>query len=215
MKPQLQNELIIMKITLVLLLITLLLSCVACNFDNKQAKEVQPYVISKIDSTFQALWKTTTTPPPHPLFYGDYNFIVDESSDKVFLHKKKHLLRFCGTGVNFSKPDFINLSPEDFVPLTNQDVDKYLADTLTNLGDRQTMVVASLQDTVKMKEAHSLIDYLLTARKIIRFNIRMVTEEEIIVLNHKKQNKPYSADSIQWSENFSVPFALPQVSARQ
>ncbi|WP_239022867.1 hypothetical protein [Pontibacter mangrovi] len=200
-----------MKIPSILLLTTLLLSCMACSEpDYTQAKQTPPYIVSKIDSTFQAQWKGSSTPPPLPLFYGDYNFIVDNDSEQIYLHKKKQIFRFCGTGVDFTKPDFIALSPQDFVLLTHREIESYFADTLTNLNDRQAVVLASLQDSIKMKEARTLIDSLFISRKIKRFYIRRITEEEEVVLNHKKQNLPYSADSIKWSGNFSEPNYIPQ-----
>lgn len=184
--------------------------CVACSKpDNTQAKETPPYVVSKIDSTLQAQWVGSSTPPPPPFFYGDYNFIVDNNTQLVFLHRKKHNW-FCGTGVDFTKPDFIDLAPEDLILLTDKEVKNYFADTLTNLGDRQAIVLASFQDSIKLKEPRKLIDLIFLSRKIQRFNIRMVTEEEKVVLEHKRQNSPYSADSIHWSANFSVPFYPPK-----
>ncbi|MER2998558.1 hypothetical protein [Pontibacter populi] len=199
-----------MKSTSFIFLLIFLVICSACNRpDYTHTKEAPPYTVSQIDSTLQAQWKGTSTPPPPTLFYGDYNFIVDNRSQQVFLHKKKHNW-FCGTGVDFTKPDFIDLAPEDLILLTDKEVQNYFADTLTNLGDRQAIVLASLQDSIRLKEPRKLVDLIFLSRKIQRFNIRMVTEEEKVVLEHKNRNLPYSADSIQWSDNFSVPFYPPQ-----
>ena len=199
-----------MKSTSFVFLLIFLVICVACSkSDYTHTKETPPYTVSQIDSTLQAQWKGTSTPPPPTLFYGDYNFIVDNSSQQVFLHKKKHSW-FCGTGVDFTKPDFLYLAPEDFKLLTKKEIQNYFTDTLPNLNNRQAIVLASFQDSIKLKEPRKLVDSIFQSRKIQRFNIRMVTEEEKVILEHKKQHLPYAADSIPWSDNFSVLYFLPK-----
>ncbi|NDK57300.1 hypothetical protein [Pontibacter fetidus] len=184
----------------------MLFSCIACSKpDSIQTKETPPYVVSKIDSTLKAQWVGSSIPPPPKVFYTDYNFIVDNKSEQVFLHRKKFML-FCGTGVDFTKPDFLYLTPEDFKLLSKDEIQSYFTDTLPNLNNQQAIVLASFQDSIKLKEVRTFIDSVFIARNIPRFNIRMVTEEERIVLEHKKQNLPYFADSIQWSDNFTIPF---------
>jgi len=195
-----------MKLTSLIFPLIFLVACIACSKpDYTQAKDTPPYIVSKIDSTLQAQWKRSSIPPPLPLFYGDYNFIVDNNTQQIFLHKKKHMW-FCGAGVDFTEPDFLYLAPEDFKLLTKDEIQKYFTDTLPNLDNQQAIVLASFQDSIKLKEPRQLIDFIFLSRKIQRFNIRTVTEEEKVVLEHKNRNLPYSADSIQWSDNFSVPF---------
>lgn len=180
----------------------------ACKENHKQENEHKVYVISKQDSIYKAQWKAAKLPPPPLLYYGHYNFIVDNSGN-YFVHRKSYGLRYCGTDIDGSKPDFIRLKPSDITLIDSQFINRFLKDSIPNMDHRKQIVIASFDNTLNAEPFIPLIKILTKDQKFLRCNIRRVTEEEKVVLNYKLSHKVYSPDSIKWSRNFSNVFEVP------
>ena len=203
------------------LLIALNFLTSSCNFNNKknsdkieQNNSEQNFIISKHDSIHIAHCKQENIPPVIPFFYFDYNFLFD-SSNNIFLHKKHPFMGFCDDGScdkNF--PPFMHLKPSDIIQIDENFIDNFLRDSIPKLNDVAAIAIVSFYDTVKSKQANEMIHFLIkrneTRKPIIRWGVRKITEEESIVLDYKKRNKPYSPQKIKWSKKFSDIWAVPK-----
>lgn len=138
---------------------------------------------------------------PPPLFYGDLNFMFD-SSKLVYVYRRRILIG-CGNDVDHSKPKFIGLEPREISAIAIDTLDQFLESLhLGSSLDREKFVISSPKDTVYAKEFDLLMNYIENQKRPVVYWIRKHTEEESVVLEHFKLNKPYDPQSIKWETAF-------------
>ena len=155
----------------------------------------------------------SSVPPPPPLpatFYGQHNFIVSKEGN-TFYHNKFKDRGWCGTGVDYTKPDFLGLRPKDLVELTDTNLEQFINKTVQSKAGTYRRIFASISsptDTITNKQFQIIINAF--REKGFRFySIRKTTEEELAVLNAKIKNENYNSDSIKWKEEFGGIKFLP------
>lgn len=177
----------LLKLSLVLLALS---SCCE-KYKNK-------YVISTKQYLSEISYKTKEKQDLEPvLFYGNFNFVLD-SSNKVYFYSNKIVLG-CGYD-DLSKPKFINLKPSEIRTIDTDSLDYFLASLKLNTKYSSEMVISSLSDTIYCRELDFILDYIGKQKTNLVYQIRERTEEESIVLQHLKQNKPYNSDLVDWKE---------------
>jgi hypothetical protein len=131
-------------------------------------------------------------------YYGHNNFIIDDSS-KIYYYAYR-FTPGCGTDKDYAKPPFIGLLPHQLIELDETEIDGFIKLNVAPRTDyMKLIIVASSRDTFKSKAIDSLFSKVLTNNDRKLIVIRRMTEEEKIVLKHKKSGDPYySPSDIEW-----------------
>jgi len=200
-----------MKKVLVLIMVSLLLSC------NKKAEVVKiqkPYIISKENK--EIIHNNDTVPPPPVpgwLVYGTNTFILNSDSTAYYFQNKE-IGMICGTLTADTIPYFINLQPKDLIEVSNKNIYDFIK--LNYKEDfRNVTFIASHSDTLNSKIFFDLQKSLNFFKRNRDFYlIRRTTQEEDTVLHYKKSNKYYDSNSIKWDKSRirfpnQVKFAKP------
>ncbi len=149
-------------------------------------------------------------PPPLPItFYGNYNFILLDTS-KIFYHQV-HQYYTCGTGVDFTKPPKLFLTPDSLREIKIGDLSEFLNNSITDSVARMRHFFASISyptDTIRNRAFKLITDFFKT-KDIRLYNIRNWTEEEKYVTTAKVENKKYNPDSVDWKVGFDITFVPP------
>jgi hypothetical protein len=192
-----------MRLTIILFLLTVLLFNCSTNHDNDVV-----YAIVKHDTIVKP---KGTEPPQLPKpFYGNYNFILLDSS-KIFYHKKNKRYS-CGYGLDHTRPFHVSLAPKNLTEIKINELEVFLKsipDSITS--DRHFYAsVSSPKDTIKNR-AYKIIADFFKSKNIKYYNTRNLTEEEQYVLISKLENKKYDPQSVNWIVGFGdIPkFAAP------
>ena len=141
-------------------------------------------------------------PPPRAQYYGNFNFILLDSS--VYYFYKKYTYRFCGTGVDYTKPPRLNLMPSNLTKFDEKELRDFLTLNITDSISNDfhfSLTISSPTDTIR-NEAFKVITDILKSKKFPRYYIRNWTEEEKFVTIAKIENKKYNADSVDWKIGF-------------
>lgn len=185
-----------MRLTIIIFIATIFLfSC-----STKQDKSEIYYVVKheKIKPD------TDSIPPPPALplpFYGNYNFILLDTS-KIFYHtKNKHYS--CGYGLDFTKPFDLFLTPENLTEMEINNLDLFLKSIPDSIiSDRYFFTsLSSPKDTIKNR-AFKIITTFLKSKNIKYYNVRNWTEEEQYVTTAKLENKKYDRNAVEWKVGF-------------
>lgn len=169
---------------------------------SKQSNNTVYYVIKHFEiHPNKGKIKLEKLPPPPPPFYGDYSFVLLDTS-KVFYHKK--CVDFRGDCLTIHLlPERINLTPDSLFEIRIEDLKQFLISSNENLSKKGIMgfvSISSPSDTIRNRAYKILTDYY--NQKLARYYIRNWTEEEQYVINAKMNNKPYNPDSIKWKVGF-------------
>ncbi|MFM2293288.1 MAG: hypothetical protein RIS29_3101 [Bacteroidota bacterium] len=161
--------------------------------------------------------KLKRTIGPNKNWYYDLQIILD-STDKVYIYqtelKKKLPLNDCWDDnirdFRLFPPysNYIGLRPEHLLAFDS----KYFVDFLKanndifgfDINDRDSAfmaVIATTTDTIKNPVLYQLCD-LIKGSKHKRFLIRKTSEEENVVLYHKRRHIPFHPDKWRWSTHF-------------
>lgn len=184
-----------------ILILGFILTFLACN--QKKEKESNIYFIVKhADKEL----KKGDFIPPSPLFYGQSNFILVDSS-KIYYHNN-HIFHWCGTGIDFSKPPKLSITPHSLKEIKMNDVLSFLKKTLPDTIDKRYYVIISTpSDTIKNKAFETISNYLKSKNSNI-YNVRKCTEEEQYVLTSKIKNEKYNPSTINWKIGFDSEYSL-------
>lgn len=194
--------------TKILTILTFILLLFGCSTRQDNVNDVY-YVIKHPTTTKQG---TRDVPPPAPpliTYYGNLNFILLDSST-IYFHIQ-HINRFCGTGIDDTKPPRVFLIPDSLTKLSINDLPQFLATSISDslASDRHFFAsISSPTDTIKNR-AFKIITDFFKLKKIIRYNIRNWTEEEKFVTTAKIENKKYNPDSVDWKVGFDIIFNPP------
>ena len=189
---------------IVLLFTLLLLGC------NKPKDKLTSYdVISKIDAEIARTDKALKMPiiPQELKWYSNIVFVMDSSN--VYIYQTVQNQDLVSQKIKeYDFPNFIGLKPEqittipekDFLPFikANNDVFEFI----NKPKNRHTaFYIASFTDTIKNKAYYDLFNYLQKEERTF-YKARIVTEEEMKVIECKIGNKKYTPEKIKWSNNF-------------
>ncbi len=199
-----------MKIITSCLCFNLLCMLIACGKHRSKSVAEKLYVITVEDSLTNLKWKAKRIPPPPTVFYGDYTFVLD-ADNKLYLHNKKHDI-ICGTGLDNTKPPFIDLAPQDFKQVNQTDLTRFLANTDSVNKEKDFVIVASYADTIKGDAPiYPLVKCMTNSGISLKWwRIRRITEEEKTVLAYRRRNRNYDPEEIAWSTNFSSLWNVPE-----
>ena len=180
----------------IIVLFILVISC------SKKVKNEQPeyYVLKKLESGLYSkdnLNKRTL----NKLFYGEHTFIIIDTT-KIYYHNLSKNY-FCGTGIDFTKPPKLDLSPNNLKVVENNNLKSFL-DTISKNKNNYSYLFGSIsspKDTIRSKAFKILIEYF-KRNGIEKYNIRKWTEEEKFVSEAKYANKKYKSVNIKWIIGF-------------
>ena len=149
------------------------------------------------------VYKTTDNQPPTPpsirAYYFPSNFIID-TSGQIYFYQQQQNRGFCGTGIEWNTPpEFIDLKPMDIIQIPIENIEMFIKLNILNIDTLNRYVsIASTQDTVKSEGLSKIIALFKDTSNHIRWKFRIVTQEEMIVLDYKKRQAKYYADEIKW-----------------
>ncbi|KAA9326062.1 hypothetical protein [Adhaeribacter soli] len=155
----------------------------------------QPSEVETLEINGETVFISQPKPPRlFPFFYGNYNFILI-GSNQIFYHNKRGPIYFCGTGVDFSRPERLDLTPEDFSQIKLSNLERFLRDSISTdtLKDGREAIVkiASPKDTI-FNPALDVIVKHIKKKGLKRWQIINSTEEENCVINSITEKKPYN-----------------------
>ena len=195
-------------LTKILTLLTITFLLFGCSTRQDKVDEVY-YVVKHPMTTTQDTGDVPPPPPPPTTYYGNFNFILLDSST-IYFHSR-HIYRFCGTGIDDTKPPRVFLTPDSLTKLNINDLPKFLTTVITDsiASDRHFFAsISSPTDTIKNR-AFKIITDFFKSKNIRRYNIRNWTEEEQFVTTAKIENKKYNPDSVDWKIGFDIIFNPP------
>lgn len=181
----------------VLLLSILVSSC--CEY-NKPKPRTYTFIVSEQFNKKDPQGKPISY-PQRP-FYGDYNMILD-GADHVYFYKYERNLNWCGTGIDYTKPKFIELKPSDLTLVGVDSLNTFLNSNLVkNIEFGQTIVIiSSTQDTIRSAAFDALMS-IPRLKDSLDWAVRQRTEEESVVLQHYKTGKTYDYKDVAWKTKF-------------
>ena len=135
-------------------------------------------------------------------FYSDCNLILTPDN-KIFFHKKDSLLNCCDTGEDYNFPDYIGLNPVDLVSINEQDIVRKIQNaSVQKKDDKHSIQIALYSDTIRNSIFQNIL-LLMDSLKFDNFDVRLITEEEKVVIAHKENRLPYNFYKIRWTSRFS------------
>jgi len=138
----------------------------------------------------------------HRFFYSSYNLILTPDN-KIFFHNKDSLLNCCDTGQDYNFPDYVGLNPIDLGLINKQDlIKKIQIASLQKKDDKHSIQIALYSDTIRNSEFQNIL-LLMDSLKFDNFDVRIITEEEKVVIDHKENNQPYNFYKVRWTSRFS------------
>lgn len=144
-----------------------------CSTQNNNIDEIY-YVIKHSTTTKQ--YTLEVIPPPPKSYYGEFNFILIDSST-IYFHSK-HINTICGTGINDSNPPRISLKPKDLKKIKIEDFRLFIMNIISIAKNNDFFAsISSPTDTIKNRGFH-IIDNFFKSKNIYKYIIRNWTEEE-------------------------------------
>lgn len=180
-----------MKWHLIYLIGIVLLSC-----EEKQQKEpdyfvINPFVKDSLDEV-------------EPIFYGDHNFILADS-EKIYYHDNSgYYYGMCGTGIDFTKPPYLCLTPDSLREIKQEDLLGFLKKIAKKPNRHLLISISSPVDTIRNNAVFVIRNFFENKKKDQLVGIRKFTEEEEYVVQAKLNNKAYNPRNISWKTGFSI-----------
>jgi hypothetical protein len=146
-----------------LFLVFILASCVENEKTAPDYFVINPFVKDSLDEV-------------EPIFYGDHNFILADS-EKIYYHDNSgYYSGMCGTGIDFTKPPQLYLTPDSLKEIKKEDLLNFLKTTKKH--QHYTLVSISFPvDTIRNKSVFVIQDFIKNKKKTY-LGIRKFTEEE-------------------------------------
>ena len=140
-----------------------------------------------------------------PVFYGDNNFILYDSETILYHTPGCHGTGMgCGTGMDFSKPVKLYLTPEDLIKIRYSELDHFLKTKFNrhNIPGTSILSISSSVDTIRNPAYTKLIDFQKRHKNML-VSVRKWTEEEEYVATAKMNHQKYDPTKIQWKVGFA------------
>jgi hypothetical protein len=138
-----------------------------------------------------------------PVFYGQNNFILYDS--KTIFYHNKCVFHWCGTGIDYTKPDRLFLASGDLIKLKPGEL-KHFLETKFNWKNKHSSVrimsISSSTDTIRNPAYSILLDFQKRHENML-VSVRKWTEEEEYVATAKMKKHPYESHKIKWKKGFS------------
>lgn len=199
-----------MRQTIIIFIATILLfSC-----STKQDKGKIYYVIKHLEKIELDNDSMPRPPPPPKLFYGNYNFILLDTSE-IFYHEK-HQYYSCGSGIDLTRPPQLFLTPENLNEIKIKNLEVFLTSIPDSIisGRQFFASISTPQDTIRNRAFQIITDFFKS--KNIRFyNLRRLTEEEQFVTAAKIGNTKYDPSKVDWKVGFDIKFTPPTDTANE
>ena len=179
----------------IIILFTLILILFSCSKRNEIYFVIKHYNYVKSDEVPECF---------HTFFYGQHNFII-VNSNKIYYHNK-YVFHWCGTGIDFSKPSHLSITPDSLKEIKINNLGTFLKNNLVfnnNESNKKLVSISSSTDTIRNEGLKILVDYLKQDKEIL-YNIRNWTEEEKYVSLAKFNNKKYEPNKIKWKIGFDT-----------
>ena len=139
-----------------------------------------------------------------PVFYGDGNFILYDS--KTILYHEINCYGDgigCGTGMDYSKPGKLYLTPEKLIEIKYSELDQFLKTKFKRIKHNTHIIsIGSSTDTVR-NPGYTILMNFKNRHKNILVSVRKWTEEEEYVATAKMKNKEYDPAKIKWKVGFA------------
>jgi hypothetical protein len=145
--------------------------------------------------------KSEIPPPPPPANRGYYfasNFIID-TGGQIFFYQQQAIWNDDERVDWNTPPKFINLKPKDIVQIPAYNIEEFITLNILNIDSpKRYVAIASAKDTINSSGLSKIIAMCKEIKNHIRWKFRVITQEEAIVLDHKKRQKNYYPDEIRW-----------------
>lgn len=171
-----------------------------------QPEESDVLVIHNIDS----MKKNVEGFLPIP-YYGNHNFIL-ANPDTIFYFSYRFGDNFCGTGIDYSKLEFLNLNLDVLQKLNTNSLDTFLLKKIKK-PDYDFIVVAVPYNFLKHSAAKTIKEFI-RKNKIKRYYFRKWTEEERNVMSSIRKQIPYKQEDYEWRNTEMVYFVPPVLSSK-
>lgn len=134
--------------------------------------------------------------------YAPFNFIID-TSGQLYYYQLQLGKPKCASGIDDDLiPPFIGLNPENIVQISKASLEDFVNSNILFLDkDYKYVSIACIGDTVKSTSLKRLIDICSDTTHKVTYSIRRMTQEEIIVLDHKKRQLYYDPNSVHWDSS--------------
>jgi hypothetical protein len=137
-------------------------------------------------------------PPPNRAYYLPSNFIID-STGNVFYYQQKISMNDDEVRDWDTPPNFINLKPIDIVQIPVNSIEEFVEVNILNSDTLKRYVsIASEKDTITSLGLSKIVALFNKKSSHIRWKFRIATQEELIVLDHKKRQVEYYPNEIRW-----------------
>lgn len=149
---------------------------------------------------------------PNPTFYGNYNFILFDSS-KVYVHQLPiEEFGWCGTNRkedDLIKPPRLFLLPNKLTEVKLHNLKKFLMLIPDSVILHRSFFasISSPLDTIRNKGFKTITDFF-KLKNVNKYNIRYWTEEEKFVSMAKNENEEFNSDKVNWSIGFDSENSL-------
>lgn len=134
--------------------------------------------------------------------YAPFNFIID-TSGQIYYYQLQLVKPKYASGIDDDLiPPFIGLNPENIVKISRASLEDFINSNILLLDkDDKYVSIACVVDTVKSASFKRLIDIFSETTHKVTYSIRRVTQEEMIVLDHKKRQLYYDPNSVHWDSS--------------
>jgi len=169
---------------------------ISCNQQGKNETFTIPLDTMPVYKTTDP--KIPPPPPPNRAYYLPSNFIID-STGNIFYYQQKILGNDDEIRDWNTLPNFINLQPKDIIQIPVSSIEEFIRMNILNSDSlRRYVSIASAKDTITSLGLSKIIALCNEKSNQIRWKFRMATQEELVVLDHKKRQEEYYPDKIKW-----------------
>jgi len=199
------------KRTLKITIIVCLTFFIACKQPTRHKEFV--FIVSSFNKP-----KSPKEPPPPPMpEYGSFNFIVDTGGQTYFYQLQLGKPKCVSVNDDDLTPPFIGLQPENIVQVAQSNLAEFIKGNILYLDKYYKYVsIASFTDTVKATSLKDIINIFSDTTNKATYSIRKTTQEEAIVLDHKKRQIYYDPYSVHWDSSrirFPLKMKCPTLKA--
>lgn len=170
-----------------------------------QNKNEDYFILKDAKLNFLNCYDTTIY---NPHYYGIHNFIL--YNDSTIYYHSSEIFRHCGTGIDYTKPPFIGITPIRLKKIKLNDLLFQLSQKgkIKSRNFSESLVTISTPtDTIK-NSAFPIICFYFKGNDDFVVGVRRCTEEEEVVAKAKFTNSPFDPITHKWKNGFDEEFKL-------